>query len=337
MAKFSVLIPVYNAEKYFRECIHSVLGQKIEDFEVILVDDGSEDASGELCDEYALHDSRIRVIHQKNQGPMMARICSFQEAKGDFIIYMDSDDCWRGDLLERLDEVIQQYDCDIVSFRWRYMDSEGKLLESIPSLYPSAGMIDDMGEFFAKFFAEEVENCLWKRAVRRTCIDDKQIEKLSEIKEIYLGEDMVQSFVMVKDCRNMVYLNDDVYFYRKNSCGLSYNVTTKSATDIAKAREYLLEILENTKYNQPQYKKMLKKNFLEHYLTDMVGIADRYPVGELKRTAFEIQKQKLYQDTLKQGIGKELPLKRRVLYYLEKRGWWKSFWIVSKVYKRLAC
>ena len=115
MVRFSVLIPVYNAEEYLRECIDSVLGQKIEDFEVILVDDGSGDASGEICDEYASRDSRIRVLHQKNQGPMMARICAFKESQGEFIIYMDSDDCWREDLLKRLNEVIQQYDCDIVS------------------------------------------------------------------------------------------------------------------------------------------------------------------------------------------------------------------------------
>ncbi|NBH72406.1 glycosyltransferase family 2 protein [Clostridiaceae bacterium] len=337
MAKFSVLIPVYNAEKYLKECIESVLGQNMDDFEVVLVDDGSLDASGEICDEYALHDHRIRVIHQKNQGPLKARIRAFQEAQGKYVIYMDSDDLWDKGLLWKAEEIIRKYDCDIVSFKWRYMDDAGEFIEK-EFLQDSLEVIEySMEKLVAKFLAEETENSLCKRAVRRKCIDAVQMSLLSQIKNIYLGEDMIQSFVMIKDCKNMVYLDAALYFYRMNSQSLTHNITTKSAMDIAKAREYLLEILENTKYNQPQYKKMLKKNFLEHYLTDMVGIADRYPVGELKRTAFEIQKQKLYQDTLKQGIGKELPLKRRVLYYLEKRGWWKSFWIVSKVYKRLAC
>ena len=321
MVRFSVLIPVYNAEEYLRECIDSVLGQKIEDFEVILVDDGSGDASGEICDEYASRDSRIRVLHQKNQGPMMARICAFKESQGEFIIYMDSDDCWREDLLKRLNEVIQQYDCDIVSFKWKYMDASGRFLEKGFVRDSHEAVEYSMEQLVTKFLSEETENSLCKRAVRKKCIDDGQMSLLSQIKDIYLGEDMIQSFVMIKDCKNMVYLDESFYFYRMNSQSLTHNITTKSAIDIAKARGYLLKVLETTEYHQPQYKRMLEKNFLEHYLTDMVGIADRYSVEELKKTAFEIRHQKLYQDTLKQALWEGMPLKRKFLYYLERRDW----------------
>ncbi len=335
MMRFSVLIPVYNAEKYLRECMDSVLDQRVEDFEVILVDDGSEDVSGKICDEYALKDKRIRVIHQKNQGPMMARIRAFKESQGDFIIYMDSDDCWREDLLERLNEAIQKYDCDIVSFRWRYMDADGKLLERIPSIYPLAGMIDDMDIFITKFLTEEVENCLWKRTVRRSCIDGKQIEQLSAIKDIYLGEDMVQSFVMVKDCRNMVYLDDDLYLYRRNSQGLSYGISKKSVTDIAKAREYLWQIMRESRFNGTLYREMVEKNFLEHYLTDLVGVASKYDIGVLIKTASEVKKMHIYRSTQKHVDKRLMPRKRRALYYMEQQGCWRCFLVIARLYKKL--
>lgn len=335
MAKFSVLIPVYNAERYLKECIDSVLGQKVDDFEVVLVDDGSQDASGQICDGYASRDRRIRVIHQENQGPTMARIHAFRESQGDFIIYMDSDDCWRTDLLERLNEAIQKYDCDIVSFRWRYMDADGKLSEKIPSIYPVAGIIDDMEMFFAKFFSEEVENCLWKRAVRRSCINGKQIEQLSAIQDIYLGEDMVQSFIMVKDCRNMVYLDDDFYFYRRSLHGLSYGISEKSVTDIAKAREYLWKIMGESQFNGSSYREMVEKNFLEHYLTDLVGIANKYDIGVLIKTASEVKKMHIYQSVRERVDKRLLSKKRRVLYYMEQQGCWRCFLVIARIYKKL--
>ena len=88
----SVIVPVYNVEKYLRECIESVLAQTHQNWEMILVDDGSEDSSGEICDEYAKKDNRILVIHQENQGLSGARNTGFENAKGEYVYFLDSDD-----------------------------------------------------------------------------------------------------------------------------------------------------------------------------------------------------------------------------------------------------
>ena len=85
MVAFSVLIPVFNSEDYLRECIDSVLKQTYTNFEIILVDDGSTDKSGELCDQFALRDTRIEVIHQENKGLVLARKNGLKKAKGDYI------------------------------------------------------------------------------------------------------------------------------------------------------------------------------------------------------------------------------------------------------------
>ena len=88
----SVIIPVYNVEKYLAECVDSVLAQSCQNYEIILVDDGATDSSGRMCDEYARKDSRIRVIHQSNGGLSAARNAGLDAAQGEYVYFLDSDD-----------------------------------------------------------------------------------------------------------------------------------------------------------------------------------------------------------------------------------------------------
>jgi len=92
MKKTSVIVPVYNAEKYLDKCIQSILNQDYKNIEVILIDDGSLDNSGNICDEYAKVDSRVKVVHKKNGGVSSARNCGIDIATGEFIMFVDSDD-----------------------------------------------------------------------------------------------------------------------------------------------------------------------------------------------------------------------------------------------------
>lgn len=92
MALISVIIPVYNAEKYLKSCVASLFAQSFEDWEAILINDGSKDGSGQICDDYAQKDSRIRVIHQQNQGVSTARNCGIQYARGAYVMFLDADD-----------------------------------------------------------------------------------------------------------------------------------------------------------------------------------------------------------------------------------------------------
>lgn len=98
----SVIIPVYNTEKYLKECVDSILGQTIQDLEVLLVDDGSSDSSGTICDEFGRADSRVRVFHTENGGPSAARNLGLREAKGEFVSFIDSDDWIDRDMYELL-------------------------------------------------------------------------------------------------------------------------------------------------------------------------------------------------------------------------------------------
>ena len=102
MPEISVIVPVYKAEAYLHACIDSILSQTFSGFELILVDDGSPDGCGAICDDYAARDSRVRVIHQENQGQAAARNHALAAAKGDWVCFVDSDDAVHPQMLERL-------------------------------------------------------------------------------------------------------------------------------------------------------------------------------------------------------------------------------------------
>lgn len=136
MPKASVIVPVYNVEAYLEKCVQSILRQTEQDFELLLVDDGSTDSSGQLCEELAKKDSRIRVIHQENQGLGGARNTGIREAKGDWLLLVDSDDWIEPEILEKSLEAGLREEADMVMFPFRSVDEEGRELavfrENVP-------------------------------------------------------------------------------------------------------------------------------------------------------------------------------------------------------------
>lgn len=132
MPTISVIVPVYNVEEYLPACVDSVRVQTFEDFELILVDDGSPDNCGAMCDEYAVQDSRIRVIHQENQGLSGARNTGMDTARGEYITFIDSDDLVTRDYLQLLLTAIVDNRADISCIRMREID-EQSLLSDVSS------------------------------------------------------------------------------------------------------------------------------------------------------------------------------------------------------------
>lgn len=120
MDKISVIIPVYKVEAYLRQCVDSVLAQTYSNLEVILVDDGSPDGSGAICDEYAAKDSRVKVIHKENGGQGSARNAGLDAATGEYLAFVDSDDWIDPDMYEKLLALLQEHDADIAEGSYRF-------------------------------------------------------------------------------------------------------------------------------------------------------------------------------------------------------------------------
>lgn len=134
--KISIIVPVYNVEKYLDNSITHIINQTYENLEIILVDDGSTDRSGQICDKYAEKDSRIRVIHKKNGGSSSARNCGIEAATGDYIGFLDADDYADETMYEVLYRAVTETNCTIAQVMSRDFDEEGNLLKDA---YRSSG------------------------------------------------------------------------------------------------------------------------------------------------------------------------------------------------------
>ena len=123
--KISVIIPVYNTEKYLRRCIDSVLAQTYQDFELLLIDDGSKDSSGAICDEYASQDTRVRVFHKENGGVSSARNLGLDHARGEWITFVDADDWMADDMLQQMLDTADAEGADVVLADLAFSFSKG--------------------------------------------------------------------------------------------------------------------------------------------------------------------------------------------------------------------
>jgi glycosyltransferase involved in cell wall biosynthesis len=134
MCLISVIVPVYNVEKYLPRCIESILNQTYRNFELILVDDGSTDRSGQICDEYKVKDERIRVLHKPNGGQSEARNEGIEQARGEYINFFDADDFAEKDILEYLISLARKYNADLVVTAPVLLYESGRTRDLVSSL-----------------------------------------------------------------------------------------------------------------------------------------------------------------------------------------------------------
>ena len=116
--RFSIVVPVYNGEKYLPSCLETVAGQTCGDYELVIVDDGSTDGSGAIADRYAAGRGEVQVLHGENQGLLLARRRGLSHCRGEYVVFLDADDALRDDALEIISRCIDETGADIVSFRF---------------------------------------------------------------------------------------------------------------------------------------------------------------------------------------------------------------------------
>ena len=232
---FSVIVPIYNIEKYLCRCIDSVLSQSFGDYELILVDDGSPDNCPAICDEYAKKDARIKVIHKENGGLVSARQAGIVEAVGDYIFHLDGDDAICDGALESAYEIINEMHPDIVSFSHRrVMDGEaGEVVHDLADeglynrdeikekLYPSLLCNESMRSLL--YF-------LWGKAIKRELAIKHQM-RVS--RAICLGEDLSCLIPCYLEADTVYMSRKVIYLYTIRNDSLSTNFKTQQITQIA--------------------------------------------------------------------------------------------------------
>ena len=176
MPKISIIVPVYNTESYLSRCIDSILSQSFTDFELLLVDDGSTDGSGKICDAYAEKDSRIRVFHKENGGVSSARNLGLDNAKGDWVYFVDSDDELLPGCLQLLTDGISS-DCDIVLGGYNTYNEAGELVTTFHEgerlIFPKEKSLSTIYQFHSDIYP--YLGYMWLRLFRRNIIHEKGI------------------------------------------------------------------------------------------------------------------------------------------------------------------
>lgn len=223
----SVIIPVYNVSNYLERCLQSVISQSHKYLEIILVNDGSTDNSGSICDDYADIDSRITVIHQANQGVSAARNTALGMASGEFVIFLDSDDYLCHDSIRNRLKAMHDPD-DLVMGRFRQIDESGDCIaESRKEQHPVISRIAFLQELFNEE-ADGYQGFLADKLFRTDIIRDHAIAFECDIK---INEDRLFVFEYTLHCKQVNYISEILYFY----CMRSESATAKIKSGVTPA------------------------------------------------------------------------------------------------------
>lgn len=229
--KFSVIVPVFNVQEYILECCDSVLHQLYQNYELILVDDGSTDNSGAVCDQiFARFPERCVVIHTANQGPLLARQIGLRAASGDYIVFLDADDCIREDLLETLAACFQKTGCDIVFYNASNKNDYSNKFCSFPLQHNRVLACDDKSVIYSLIVHSKIPNAMCLKAAKRRCFD--HFPDFTDFSYVRNGEDLLMSLYMVTEARKIVYLDEILYFYRQREGSTVHSYSPNRALSI---------------------------------------------------------------------------------------------------------
>lgn len=214
----SVIVPVYNAEKYLTKCIDSILAQSFENFELILVDDGSKDGSGAICDKYAARDSRVKVLHKKNGGVSAARESGIAQSKGEYIAFIDADDYIAEDYLKVLYQNIIKYNADISCCDCLEIVN-GAETNHFRCVLENR-IIENKAEYVQDYILNTKElygYVVWAKLIRKELIEGQAF------KRIRFGEDTVYMMNLFEKANITVLNNYKGYYYIRNEDSVTIN------------------------------------------------------------------------------------------------------------------
>lgn len=307
----SVIVPVYNVEPYLQKCVDSVLNQSFQNFELILVDDGSIDNSGKICNEYALKDKRIKVIHQKNSGLSTARNNGFKITKGDYICFLDSDDWYSKNALEVLFNIIKNNEVEISMIKLVETNTENISFERKKGVKILSS--DDCINSLKKEHSNYVTPCnkLYKREL---------LEKL-KFPEGIIFEDFHIIIERYSQIKQLGYSEEACMFYRQRDGSICRSKFSIKSLQYVDALEHVTSKLS----------EMNKKDILYYFSNKLL---DSYMEYSLKLYDSDLSKKKYYINKYRinsKKLFKSLPLYRWKPFLIKRY----FFYLLSLKFYRL--
>ena len=217
MILFSIIVPVYNSEKYLEVCIESIINQTYEEFELILVNDGSTDESPYICDKYNSSDDRIRVIHKKNGGVSSARNVGIDESKGQYLIFVDSDDYIEKNLLKEMNIALNKYEIEsivhTINLQKNNYKKDQKKSENRYIIHN-----DEIASYMPEFIKKRYINSPCNKLYSKSLIEKNNI-RFNE--KISIGEDALFNYYYFENLKEYIVIDEVLYYYRDNNSSLT--------------------------------------------------------------------------------------------------------------------
>ncbi len=237
--EISIVVPVYKVEAFLNRCVDSILAQSFTDFELILVDDGSPDNCGKICDEYAEKDKRIKVIHQENSGVSAARNAGIDTARGEWLVFIDSDDWVHPDYLRILHNTAMEQDADLVACRYETVYDGTEVDDSPISPMPSADTVEEywVGD-------RTGASSPWCKLYRRILFNELRFPVGK------LEEDEFVTYKVLFCCNKIAVVDNAMYYYFVNKDGLSKTNHIRRLPDALEAFSRHLEFFENSPWRK---------------------------------------------------------------------------------------
>lgn len=241
--KVSIIVPVYNAEKYLDRCVESIIKQTEEDIEILLIDDDSTDLSGRMCEEWAKKDSRIRVFHIENIGVSNARNQGIKYSNSPYIMFVDSDDWISEDMVETLIERIEDSDSQAVFCNYITVKN-GKELHCENVLEYKIYQNENVSEIIKNMFGGgKYYSSIWRGIYRKDVIQSNNIL----FRDLKFAEDLLFNLEYLMNCKKVQIIDDEMYYYRVNDTSALQSLKN-DVNEIEKVPHAIYSLLNN--YNK---------------------------------------------------------------------------------------
>ena len=315
----SVIVPVYNVEKYLERCIRSILKQTYKNNEIILVDDGSKDKSGIICDKYMKIYKNIKVFHKENGGVSSARNIGLKNSSGKYILFVDSDDYLEENMIENMIENLKTQKAQVVQCEYNEVDEDGKIIKSIHNSKLKA--VENSYDIVQEFLERNITISLWNKIFSKSVLENIYFDE-----EIHHYEDKLFILRVLLQCNKISYLNEPEYNYVKRENSVSYDLFKVSYLEILDVDEKIeAEIMK--KY--PNIIIKVKKNQIEDKLELVKMMVKSRKYLQYKNDYESIKKDIILNN---KEIIKELKNKRKLEYILFK--WFNKIYIILYSIKR---
>lgn len=263
---FSIVIPIFNAEEYLKKCVNSVLEQSFQDWELILVNDGSTDKSGAIIDQFVAQDKRIRAIHKNNKGQLSARRSGIEIARGEYLLFMDSDDYWFPNCLLTLFSIVEKSRPDVIMFpakregpRRSSSDFFGKISEEQVWITKE--------KFYDVLISETKYNSLCLKAWRKSLFDGDETDYRCFFSACW-GEDRVQLLYPITKASNIYYIPDVLYCYVDNPTSVTHTLKINSIPTMISNEAFLLlyNYVQIWNMDLPEYREAIAVQYLRNFV-----------------------------------------------------------------------